>query len=343
MQLMQICFGISSSAEIAYLSYLYAIVRKKHYTKITSYTRAAKLIGKFLAYSMAQFLVSSGYGSYLLLHQITLGSMCLIVVIALFLPSINKGEDQVVSVANNNEDMEIQPLDMEKPKIENERLEKKDYVSGLKAGVKIYLANHVVLFWSIWWALSSCGAYQVYNYSQNLWALMQHNNQETFNGIVFIATTLIGALLTFSLPYIKVNWQHHGTVVFVISSVCLGVSLVLMGTIHNLFLAYALYIVVDMVYRLSNTIASNVIASELTSNSYSFIFGCDMFMALVLETGLTLIVADEHGLALDIRYQFIVYSGYFIVLAILFVILSILVRLRRANSKNLNEQQDIKS
>ena len=66
---------------------------------------------------------------------------------------------------------------------------------------------------------------------------------------------VLGALLTFSLPYIKVNWQHHGTVVFVISSVCLGVSLVLMGTIHNLFLAYVLYIVVDMVYRLSNTIA----------------------------------------------------------------------------------------
>lgn len=46
-----------------------------------------------------------------------------------------------------------------------------------------------------------------------------------------------------------------------------------------------------------------MIASELTSHSYSFIFGCDMFLALLLETALTLAVADDLGLALDIRHQ----------------------------------------
>jgi hypothetical protein len=64
---------------------------------------------------------------------------------------------------------------------------------------------------------------------------------------------------------------------------------------------------------------SNVIASELTSNSYSFIFGCDMFIALVLETGLTLIVADEHGLALDIRYQ-VTYLSHTLLQVNLFIV-----------------------
>jgi len=42
---------------------------------------------------------------------------------------------------------------------------------------------------------------------------------------------------------------------------------------------------------------------EVDHKSYALIFGFNTFLALILQTILTLIVADEHGLALDIPTQ----------------------------------------
>lgn len=42
---------------------------------------------------------------------------------------------------------------------------------------------------------------------------------------------------------------------------------------------------------------------RIPSNSYGFVLGFNTFVALALQTVLTLVVADEHGLALSIRTQ----------------------------------------
>jgi thiamine transporter 2/3 len=55
---------------VAYFSYLYAIVKKKHYKRITSYIRTASILGKFLAYTLGQVLISTEFGDYLLLNQV---------------------------------------------------------------------------------------------------------------------------------------------------------------------------------------------------------------------------------------------------------------------------------
>lgn len=70
MQLMQIFFGVASSSEIAYFAYVYAVVDKRYFHKITSYVRTATLIGKFFAFSMAQILITTNIGSYTLLNQV---------------------------------------------------------------------------------------------------------------------------------------------------------------------------------------------------------------------------------------------------------------------------------
>lgn len=68
----QFITGIASACELGYESYMFLIVDKKYYKLVSSYTRAATLIGRFLAYALAQFLVSFNYGSYLLLNQVIL-------------------------------------------------------------------------------------------------------------------------------------------------------------------------------------------------------------------------------------------------------------------------------
>ena len=45
------------------------------------------------------------------------------------------------------------------------------------------------------------------------------------------------------------------------------------------------------------------LAYAVDHDSYGLIFGFNTFMSLVIMTALTLTVADEHGLNLDIRTQ----------------------------------------
>ena len=58
-----------------------------------------------------------------------------------------------------------------------------------------FLKNTYVLKWSIWWALGTCGNFQVGNYIQPLWETIQPSTDDNvliWNGAVEAATTLTG-------------------------------------------------------------------------------------------------------------------------------------------------------
>ena len=57
---MQVAYGIATSTEVAYFTYIYARVPGQHYQKVTSFTRAALLIGRFLSGVLSQVLVGFG-------------------------------------------------------------------------------------------------------------------------------------------------------------------------------------------------------------------------------------------------------------------------------------------
>lgn len=53
--------------------------------------------------------------------------------------------------------------------------------------------NTTIIKWSIWWALATCGFYQVLNYTQLLWEeIIAETGQELYNGGVEAAYTIIG-------------------------------------------------------------------------------------------------------------------------------------------------------
>lgn len=58
---------------------------------------------------------------------------------------------------------------------------------------------------------------------------------------------------------------------------------------------------------------------------YALVFGINTFVALVIQTILTLIVVDPRGLNLPISIQFLVYGSYFAVIAGIFLIRSLYV------------------
>ena len=57
MQAMEFFYGISTSTEVAYYTYIYAMVETNHFQKVTSYTRTAILTGRFCSAVLAQVSV----------------------------------------------------------------------------------------------------------------------------------------------------------------------------------------------------------------------------------------------------------------------------------------------
>ena len=50
----QVAYGLATSTEVAYYTYIYAKVDPRHFQKITSFTRTAILLGRFLSGTLAQ-------------------------------------------------------------------------------------------------------------------------------------------------------------------------------------------------------------------------------------------------------------------------------------------------
>lgn len=54
---MEVCYGTMTACEIAYYTYIYAKVDKKHYQIVTSHMRVASLTGRFMSGVTSQILL----------------------------------------------------------------------------------------------------------------------------------------------------------------------------------------------------------------------------------------------------------------------------------------------
>lgn len=62
------------ATEVAYYTYTYSVVDVKYYQQVTSYTRAAHLIGRFFSGFISQVLISTKLVDTYQLNFVTLGS-----------------------------------------------------------------------------------------------------------------------------------------------------------------------------------------------------------------------------------------------------------------------------
>ena len=92
---MQFTYGIATSTEVAYYTYIYAKVPKANYQKVTSFTRVAILLGRFVSGISSQLLVSGsriGLPSldYRQLNFISLVSVSLATIVSFLLPKVKQ-------------------------------------------------------------------------------------------------------------------------------------------------------------------------------------------------------------------------------------------------------------
>ncbi len=88
MQLMQVVYGVATSTEIAYYTYIYAKVEPRHFQKVTSFTRVSLLLGRFLSGVLAQALTSAGAMDYRQLNYFTLASVSAATAVSFLLPRV---------------------------------------------------------------------------------------------------------------------------------------------------------------------------------------------------------------------------------------------------------------
>ena len=92
---MQFTYGIATSTEVAYYTYIYAKVPKSDYQQVTSFTRVAILLGRFVSGISSQLLVS-GYKiglpslDYRQLNYISLVSVSLATLVSFLLPNVKR-------------------------------------------------------------------------------------------------------------------------------------------------------------------------------------------------------------------------------------------------------------
>lgn len=76
-QIVEFFYGLFLSTEVAYYTYIYAKVEKKHYQEVTGHTKAASLFGRSMSGLIAQLTASFDLLDYHQLNYLTLAGVFL--------------------------------------------------------------------------------------------------------------------------------------------------------------------------------------------------------------------------------------------------------------------------
>uniref|UniRef100_A0A3Q0RX90 Solute carrier family 19 member 3 n=1 Tax=Amphilophus citrinellus TaxID=61819 RepID=A0A3Q0RX90_AMPCI len=182
-------------------------------------------------------------------------------------------------------------------------------------------SSRQLVYWSVWWAMATCGYNQTVNYVQVLWEHVQPaQNFSIYNGGVEAASTLLSAATAYGIGFTEVRWEQWGELALGGFSGLGAASLFIMTFTGNIWVCYSGYVVFKCLYMLLITIAMYQIAADLSMERYALVFGANNFGALALQTIITSVVVDSRGLGLAIIPQFTIYASYFSVIAVVFTL-----------------------
>ncbi|XP_032256641.1 thiamine transporter 2-like isoform X3 [Phoca vitulina] len=332
MQVLEFFYGMVSATEVAYYAYVYSVVSPEHYQKVSGYCRSITLVAYTVASVLAQLLVSLASLSYFYLNVISLVSVSVAFLLSLFLPMPKKSmffhaksSKEVRKPPNKNVALDA-PYKVntagggEKPTSEIPTISG-NLDGGLSSGpmprnvalsvfvqwfqdLKECYSSKRLFYWSLWWAFSTAGFNQVLNYVQILWDYKAPSQSSTiYNGAVEAIATFGGALAACTAGCVKVNWDLLGELALALFSAADAGSLLLMHYTTNIWVCYAGFVIFKSSYVLLITIAAFQIAANLSVERYALVFGINTFIALAIQTGMTVAVVDKQGLGLPVSIQ----------------------------------------
>lgn len=341
LQMVEVFYGTYMATEVAYYTYIYAKVDRKNYQKVTSHTRAAILIGRFLAGTLSQTLVYFSLMDYRQLNYITLGAQIAATGWAIFLPPVKNS-------------LYFHRLEAEKLPIKSDGDEKKadHFNSDVKRAFGLlsthFLAayrNRRVILWSVWYAIAMCMHVLITSYIQVLWNEIDNSSEMIWNGAVEAAVTLGGATVALLAGYVHSTVLNQNRIIFVVSvlTLCKGASVILMSLTTLRWISYIGYFIFYVLYSFSITIASAEIAKHLVEDSFGLVFGINTLMGLLVQTIITIVVVSESGLALPIIEQYSVYAAFYLVLGASYLIYLLVIKVsgEQVTSESRRQSLDI--
>uniref|UniRef100_A0A3Q2NQX8 Solute carrier family 19 member 3 n=1 Tax=Fundulus heteroclitus TaxID=8078 RepID=A0A3Q2NQX8_FUNHE len=347
MQAMQFCYGVVTASEVAYFSYIYSVVDLERYRKATSYSRSVQLLGYTAGSVLGQLLVSFDLMSYddILVLTLVLTAVALVASCLLPMPQSSmffhrkrfgqraskeggkRRRDGSKDEARDSKRSHTSPGDRGDEEVqgveESEESEEKESCSQVVVQLwrdfRRCYSSRQLLYWSVWWAMATCGYNQTVNYVQVLWEHVQPSqNFSIYNGGVEATSNLLSAATAYGIGFTDVRWEQWG-------ELCLGgfsglgaASLFLMTFTENIWVCYSTYAIFKCLYMLLITIAMYQIAADLSMERYALVFGANNLGALLLQTIITSVVVDSRGLGLAIVPQFIIYASYFAAISVVF-------------------------
>ncbi|KAM6179015.1 thiamine transporter 2-like [Rhynchocyon petersi] len=344
MQVSEFFYGMVTATEVAYYAYIYSVVSPEHYQKVSGYCRSVTLVAYTVASVLGQVLVSLADVSYFYLHVLTTVCVSIAFLFSLFLPMPKKsmffhakpskgasqdppGRDAVLEQPQKDHEPELATVSrnldthlISDPKPKHVFL--RVLVQWFHDLKECYSSTHL-FYWSLWWAFSTAGYNQVLNYIQVLWDdKAPSQNSTIYNGAVEALSTFGGALAAFAVSHLKVDWELLGELALGVFSAADAGSLFLMHLTTSIWVCYAGFLIFKSSYMLLITIATFQVALNLSVERYALVFGINTFIALGIQTLMTLVVVDEQGLRLPVSIQFLIYGSYFSVIAGIFLLRS---------------------
>uniref|UniRef100_A0A3Q0RZH0 Solute carrier family 19 member 3 n=1 Tax=Amphilophus citrinellus TaxID=61819 RepID=A0A3Q0RZH0_AMPCI len=311
MQAVQFFYGVVTASEVAYFSYIYSVLDLKRYRKATSYSRSVQLLGYTVGYVLGQLLVSFDLMSYNNILVFTL----VLTAIALFTSCLLPMPQKSMFFHRGHG---MQTTNLEEP---DGTQSYGQVLLQLWRDFRCCYSSRQLVYWSVWWAMATCGYNQTVNYVQVLWEHVQPaQNFSIYNGGVEAASTLLSAATAYGIGFTEVRWEQWGELALGGFSGLGAASLFIMTFTGNIWVCYSGYVVFKCLYMLLITIAMYQIAADLSMERYALVFGANNFGALALQTIITSVVVDSRGLGLAIIPQFTIYASYFSVIAVVFTL-----------------------
>ncbi|XP_050539102.1 folate transporter 1-like isoform X2 [Daktulosphaira vitifoliae] len=330
----EILYGIFTAAEVGYSTYIYSVVEVKYYQKVTSYMRAALLMGHFFSSIMAQVSISIKLFNVYQLNfftfaSLTAGTFWTIIL----LPSKRKLSKHETEMIPMNVDEETLKEVIFYPK-DNDDCDKKTSLMYFKSMINEY-KSIPVLKWSFWMIAATCCFNQVLSYIQSFWESLSHNNcfeencvkYSEWNGAVDAIYTVISFGMTILCGTLTMDIDKYSNIIILISAIIQWMSLYTSVIWNSIYISYINFIFFCMTYQVTMTIASAEIAKFANRDRHGFIFGLNNLLAAILQS-LATFTMSSMKLSTSSKTLFMWMGNYcfFIAVCFFFIVIVQIVR-----------------
>jgi thiamine transporter 2/3 len=173
---------------------------------------------------------------------------------------------------------------------------------------KISFTNETVLIWSIFYAISFCMYFLIFNYIQVLWLSISDN--ALWNATVDASFTLLSGIAMLTAGKIPLKYlenQKITMIILIVLNFFEGVIIFFTAFSSSLIECYILFVVYGIVHSFGITICATKIAENIEDDTHGLVFGFATFLALVLQSILMMTFVSG-GFALSIVGQYLAYS-----------------------------------